>query len=114
MAARALDSTCVQPSGTTGISGLDLRREASRSVSMKEGSPQVEAKDTAQAKTEEFMYADESPEYWNELAERRCEILDTFERDLNLTEEDKTFLAQVRDGLVKRAERAEEAEKTND
>ena len=46
-------------------------------VSMREGGTQVEEKDTAQAKAEAFMYADEYPvEYWKELAEKRREALE--------------------------------------
>ena len=89
------------------------------SVSMKEGGTQVEEKDTAQAKAEEFMYAEEFPAgYWKELAEKRREALEMslleneeLHTSLNLVEEEKSFLAQERDGLKEMAEQAEELAK---
>ena len=89
------------------------------SVSMKEGGTQVEEKDTAQAKAEEFMYAEEfPPSYWKELAEKRREALEMslleneeLHTSLNLVEEEKSFLAQERDGLKEMAEQAEELAK---
>ena len=89
------------------------------SVSMKEGGTQVEEKDTAQAKAEVFMYAEEfPPEYWKELAEKRREALEMsllenedLHTSLNLVEEEKSFLVQERDSLKEMAEQAEELAK---
>eukprot|EP00092_Neocalanus_flemingeri_P022882 GFUD01024809.1.p1 GENE.GFUD01024809.1~~GFUD01024809.1.p1 ORF type:complete len:215 (-),score=89.46 GFUD01024809.1:218-862(-) len=89
------------------------------SVAMKEGGTQVEDRDTAQAKADEFMYGDDFPvEYWKELAEKRREALEAsllenedLHTSLNLVEEEKSFLAQERDGLKEMAEQAEELAK---
>jgi len=86
---------------------------------MKEGETQVEEKDTAQAKAEDFMYAEEYPaEYWKELAEKRREALEMslleneeLHTSLNMVEEEKSFLEQERDGLKEMAEQAEELAK---
>jgi len=89
------------------------------SVSMTEGGTQVEEKDTAQAKAEAFMYAEEYPaEYWKELAEKRREALEAslleneeLHTSLNMVEEEKSFIEQERDGLKEMAEQAEELAK---
>jgi len=89
------------------------------SVDMKEGGTQVEEKDTAQAKADEFMYGEDYPaEYWKELAEKRREALEMslleneeLHTSLNMVEEEKSFLAQERDSLKEMAEQAEELAK---
>ena len=86
---------------------------------MREGGTQVEDKDTAQAKAEEFMYEEEyPPEYWKDLAEKRREALEAslleneeLHNSLNLVEEEKSFLAQERDSLKEMADQAEELAK---
>jgi len=89
------------------------------SVVMKEGETQVEDKDTAQAKAEASMYADEYPaEYWKELAEKRREALEAslleneeLHTSLNMVEAERSFLEQENDGLKEMAEQAEELAK---
>ena len=84
-----------------------------------EGETQVEEKDVAQVKAEEFMYGDEfPPEYWKELAEKRREALEAslleneeLHTSLTLVEEEKTALTEERDSLKEMAEQAEELAK---
>jgi len=112
-------STPERKSSTSTPKAKLLEAGVQASVAMKEGGTQVEERDTAQAKAEAFMYEEEFPaEYWRELAEKRREALEQslleneeLHTSLNMVEEEKSFLAQERDGLKEMAEQAEELAK---
>jgi len=112
-------STPERKSSTSTPKAKLLEAGVQASVAMKEGGTQVEERDTAQAKAEAFMYEEEYPaEYWRELAEKRREALEQslleneeLHTSLNMVEEEKSFLAQERDGLKEMAEQAEELAK---
>jgi len=86
-----------------------------------EGATQVEEADTAQAKAEEVMYAEDEDlpaEYWKELAEKRREALEAslleneeLHTSLTQVEEEKELLVAERDELKSMAEQAEELAK---
>ena len=112
-------STPERKSSTSTPKSKLVEASVQASAAMKEGETQVEEKDTAQAKAEDFMYAEEYPaEYWKELAEKRREALEMslleneeLHTSLNMVEEEKSFLEQERDGLKEMAEQAEELAK---
>lgn len=112
-------STPERKSSTSTPKSKLIEAGVQASAAMTEGGTQVEEKDTAQAKAEDFMYAEEYPaEYWKELAEKRREALEMslleneeLHTSLNMVEEEKSFLEQERDGLKEMAEQAEELAK---
>jgi geminin len=108
-------AACSTPERKPVISSKSVQAKAEVS----EEATQVEEADTAQAKAEEFMYAEEfPPEYWKELAEKRREALEAslleneeLHTSLTLVEEEKSVLEQERDSLKTMAEQAEELAK---
>merc|ERR1712126_202207 len=92
---------------------------AQKVVSKKDGGTQVEEKDVAEAKAEDFMYAEEyPPEYWKELYEKTREALETslveneeLHTSIGLIEEEKLALIEEKDALKDMVKNADELAK---
>ena len=92
---------------------------AQKVVSKKDGGTQVEEKDVAEAKAEDFMYAEEyPPEYWKELYEKTREALETslveneeLHTSIGLIEEEKSALIEEKDALKDMVKNADELAK---
>ena len=88
-------------------------------VSKTDGGTQIEEKDVAQAKAENFMYAEEyPPEYWKELYEKTREALETslveneeLHTSIGLIEEEKSALIEEKDALKDMVQNANELAK---
>ena len=89
---------------------------AQKVVVKKDGGTQVEEKDVANAKAEDFMYAEEyPPEYWKELYEKTREALETslveneeLHTSIGLIEEEKSALIEEKDALKDMVKNADE------